>query len=121
MLCLFLVESLPISDPSRNKLRELIGWHHADGVEVEVASVPACGLRMKDVGPLHAKLPVENRCDLGFIKIGCSKRLLKRRNKLWVGEMTNGYEVLLHPYWIPDAQTLLRRQGCDRAVFGDPV
>src|SRR5271170_997200 len=51
MLGLFLMESLPIRDPSRHELRELIGGHHADGVEVEVASIPARGLRMKDVGP----------------------------------------------------------------------
>ena len=60
MLRLFLLELLPVRDPSRNELRELIGRHHADGVEVEVAAVLACGLRMEDVGSLHAKLPFKN-------------------------------------------------------------
>ena len=44
MLRLFLPELLPIRDPSRNELWELIGWHHADGVEVEVAAVLARSL-----------------------------------------------------------------------------
>src|SRR5580698_9345454 len=44
MLRLFLPELLPIRDPSRNELWELIGWHHAYGVEVEVAAVLARSL-----------------------------------------------------------------------------
>ena len=35
--------------------------------------------------------------------------------------MTDGQKILLHPNWVPDAKALLRRQGCDRAVFGYPV
>ena len=58
-LRLLLPEPVPVRDPSRNELRELIGWHDADSVEVEVAAVPARGLRMKDVGSLHAKLPLK--------------------------------------------------------------
>jgi len=47
MFRLFLVKSLPVPNSSRNELRELIGWHHANGVEVEVAAVFARGLRME--------------------------------------------------------------------------
>src|SRR5580704_12079712 len=121
MLCLFLVESLPIRDPSRNELRELIGWNHADGVEVEVATVLACGLRMEDVSSLHPELPFKNGCDQRFIEVGCSQRLFERRNKLFVGEVTDGQEILLHPNGVPDTKALLSRQRCDRAAFGYPI
>src|ERR1019366_4638484 len=46
MLRLFLSELLPVCNPSRNELWELIGRHHAYGVEVEVAAVLDCSLRM---------------------------------------------------------------------------
>ena len=80
MFRLFLVKSLPVPNSSRNELRELIGWHHANGVEVEVAAVFARGLRMEDVRPLHAELPIKEIGDLRFVKVGCSERLFERRN-----------------------------------------
>ena len=76
---------------------------------------------MEDVSSLHPELPFKNGCDQRFIEVGCSKRLFERRNKLFVGEMTDGQKILLHPNRVPDAKALLSRQGCDRAVFGYPV
>ena len=45
---------------------------------------------MEDVSSLHPELPFKNGCDQRFIEVGCSKRLFERRNKLFVGEMTDG-------------------------------
>jgi hypothetical protein len=60
VLGLFLMESLSMRDPSSNELRKLVGWHRANGVEVEVTAIPFGRLRMKDVRSLHAKLAFQN-------------------------------------------------------------
>ena len=63
MLGLFLLELLSVRDPSLDELRELIGRHYADGVEIEVTAILAGRLRVKDVGSLHAKLTIKNVSD----------------------------------------------------------
>src|SRR5487761_2305267 len=76
---------------------------------------------MEDVSSLHPELPFKNGGDQRFIEVGRSKRLFERRNKLFVGEMTDGQEILLHTNRVADAKALLSRQGCDRGVFGYPI
>ena len=76
---------------------------------------------VRNVSSLHPELPFKNDCDQRVIEVGCSQRLFERRNKLFVGEMTDGQEILLHPNRVADAKTLLSRQRCDRAVFWYPV
>ena len=57
------------------------------------AAVLACSLRMEDVGLLDPELPFKNGCDQRFIEVGCSQRLFERRNKLFIGEMTDGQKI----------------------------
>src|ERR1700684_1887948 len=104
-------------DPSADKLRKLIGWHRADGIEVEIAAVPLRRLRVKDVGSLHTKLTFENVGNQRFWQIGCAQCACEHWDKLRVCDMADGQQVLLHPNGIPDAETPLGRESCDGGVL----
>src|SRR5258708_36509222 len=121
MLGLFLLELLSVRDPSFDELWELIGRHHADGVEIEITAILARRLRMKDVSSLHTKLTLQNVRDHRFIKVGCAQCLFQPRDELVVGEMTDRKQVLLHPDGIPNAEALFSRQRGYGGVLGNPI
>ena len=89
MLGLLLLELVCVCNPSLDESWELIGRHHADGVEVEVAAVPARRLRMEDVGALHAKLTLKNVGDQRVVQVGSAQCLLQHGDELILGEVTD--------------------------------